>query len=228
MAGRRGETGKRITERRSSPKEKSPCAFTADGDARHSPRGTMVLRGIFLRSGTNSRGAYAPPVRVFSSSPTKKPPERRDGGRKGDDQGLRLRRKTLRCARVRTAGALTPRRFASSVLRQQKNRLKGRTAEGGEMIRACACGAKLFAALGYEQPGRLRPAGPPFQFSANKKNRLKGRTAEGGEMIRACACGAKLASRVRTAGALTPRRFASSVLRQQKNRLKGGFFCWWR
>ena len=119
MAGRRGETRKRITERRTSPK-KCPCAFTADGDAKHCPRGTMVLRGIFLRSGTNSRGAYAPPVRVFSSSPTKKPPERRDGGRKGDDQGLRLRRKTLRCARVRTAGALTPRRLASSVLRQQK------------------------------------------------------------------------------------------------------------
>ena len=57
---------------------------------------------------------------------------------------------------------------------QQKNRLKGRTAEGGEMIRACACGAKLFAALEYEQPGRLRPAGSRLQFSANKKNRLKG------------------------------------------------------
>ena len=42
------------------------------------------------------------------------------------------------------------------------------------MIRACACGAKLFAALEYEQPGRLRPAGPRLQFSANKKNRLKG------------------------------------------------------
>ena len=131
MAGRRGETRKRITERRTSPK-KCPCAFTADGDAKHCPRGTMVLRGIFLRSGTNSRGAYAPPVRVFSSSPTKKPPERRDGGRKGDDQGLRLRRKTLRCARVRTAGALTPRRFASSVLRQQKNRLKGGFFVGGD------------------------------------------------------------------------------------------------
>ena len=37
------------------------------------------------------------------------------------------------------------------------------------MIRACACGAKLFAALEYEQPGRLRPAGSPLQFSANKK-----------------------------------------------------------
>ena len=214
MAGRRGETGKRITERRSSPKEKSPCAFTADGDARHSPRGTMVLRGIFLRSSTNSRGAYAPPVRVFSSSPTKKPPERQDGGRKGDDQGLRLRRKTrfastnsrgayappvrvfsspptkkpperqdcgrkgddqglrlrrktLRCARVRTAGALTPRRFASSVLRQQKNRLKGRTAEGREMIRACACGAKLASRV--RTAGALRSAGSRLQFSANKK-----------------------------------------------------------
>ena len=214
MAGRRGETGKRITERRSSPKEKSPCAFTADGDARHSPRGTMVLRGIFLRSGTNSRGTYAPPVRVFSSPPTKKPPERRGGGRRGDDQGLRLRRKTFRCARVRTAGALTPRRFASSVLHQQKNRPEGGTAEGGEMIRACVCGAKLAS--------RVRTAGAltPRRFASSvlrqQKNRLKGRTAEGGEMIRACACGAKLASRVRTAGALTPRRFASSVLRQQR------------
>ena len=37
------------------------------------------------------------------------------------------------------------------------------------MIRACACGAKLFAALGYEQLGRLRPAGPRLQFFANKK-----------------------------------------------------------
>ena len=120
------------------------------------------------------------------------------------------------CARVRTAGALRSAGSRLQFFANKKNRPEGGTAEGGEMIRACACGAKLFAALGYEQPGRLRPAGPPFQFSANKKNRLKGRTAEGGEMIRACACGAKLASRVRTAGALTPRRFASSVLRQQK------------
>ena len=56
-------------------------------------------------------------MKIFVS---KKPPERQDGGRRGDDQGLRLRRKTLRCARVRTAKALTPRRFASSVLHQQK------------------------------------------------------------------------------------------------------------
>ena len=128
----------------------------------------MVLRGG-LRSSTNSRGAYAPPVRLFSSPPTKKPPERQDGGRKGDDQGLRLRRKTLRCARVRTAGALTPRRFASSVLRQQKNRLKGGAAEGGEMIRACACGAKLFAALGYEKPGRCAPPVRVFSSPPTKK-----------------------------------------------------------
>lgn len=41
------------------------------------------------------------------------------------------------------------------------------------MIRACACGAKLFAALEYEQPGRLRPAGSPLQFSTNKKTARK-------------------------------------------------------
>ena len=131
MAGRRGETRKRITERRPSPK-KCPCAFTADGDAKHCPRGTKVLRGIFLRSGTNSR-ALTP--RRFASSvlrQQKKPPGRQDGGKRGDDQGLRLRRKTLRCARVRTAGALTPRRFASSVLHQQKNRPKGGFFVGGD------------------------------------------------------------------------------------------------
>ena len=91
------------------------------------------------------------------------------GGRRGDDQGLRLRRKTLRCARVRTGGAVTPRRPAFSVLRQQKNRPKGRTAERGEMIRACACGAKLFAALEYEQPGAYAPPVRLFSSPPTKK-----------------------------------------------------------
>ena len=120
MAGRRGETRKRITERRPSPKEKSPCAFTADGGRSTAP-GERWLSGGFFCARVRTAGALTP--RRFASSvlrQQKKPPGRQDGGRRGDDQGLRLRRKTLRCARVRTAGALTPRRFASSVLRQQK------------------------------------------------------------------------------------------------------------
>ena len=52
------------------------------------------------------------------------------------------------------------------------------------MIRACACGAKLFAALEYEQPGRLRPAGSPLQFSANKKKPPERRLFLLVEMIR--------------------------------------------
>ena len=122
------------------------------------------------------------------------------------------------CARVRTAGALTPRRFASSVLHQQKNRLKGRTAEGREMIRACACGAKLFAALEYEQPGRLRPAGSRLQFSANKKKppERQGGGRRGDDQGLRLRRKTLRCARVRTAGALTPRRPAFSVLRQQK------------
>ena len=49
------------------------------------------------------------------------------------------------------------------------------------MIRACACGAKLFAALEYEQPGRLRPAGSRLQFSANKKTARKAAFFVGGD-----------------------------------------------
>ena len=126
---------------------------------------------LFAALGYEQPGAYAPPARVFSSPPTKKPPGRQDGGRRGDDQGLRLRRKT-RFASTNSRGAYAPpvRLFSSPPTKKPPERRGGgrRGDDQGLRLRR-----KTLRCARVRTAGALRPAGPRLQFSANKKTARK-------------------------------------------------------